>query len=130
MKYSSFNFDVSIKVRNDEEAFFGPGLCELLKHVHKNSSLWKSCKQMKLSSSKAYKMLKNSETALGYPLLIRQVGGNGGGYCLLTERGLWHLEQYTKLEQETRLFMKNYLEEHSAEEFVEKEDSKIPIGEH
>ena len=68
----------------DNERFFGPGPAELLKGVRVYGSLLSSSKAMGMSYSKATRIVKRAETALGFPLLTSTIGGTGGGGSELT----------------------------------------------
>ena len=43
-------------------------------------------------------IVKNAENALGFPLLETKVGGRGGGYAALTDRGRRFLDAYRRFE--------------------------------
>jgi molybdate transport system regulatory protein len=53
---------------------------------------------MGMAYSKAWRIVKTAETALGFPLLESSVGGKGGGKALLTDRGRRFLVAYRKFE--------------------------------
>ena len=80
---------------NDQnEKFFGEGPCRLLRMVEKTGSLNAAAASMDMAYTKAMKMLKNAEAALGFALTTRAIGGkNGGGSQLTFEGRLW-LERY------------------------------------
>lgn len=67
-----------------ENIFFGPGVLTLLELVKEYESLNAAAKKMNLSYSKAFKMIKGTEEALGFKLLDRKIGGAGGGGSNLT----------------------------------------------
>ena len=112
MNFPPFDFEFSIRINKDMNACFGPGLCELLKCIQKTSSVKAAAMEMKMSHGRALKKIQISESLLGYPLLIRQIGGIGGGYSHLTDTACRLIDQYTKLEAETNLFVANYMKEH------------------
>ena len=53
---------------------------------------------MKMSYSKGWKIIRNAEGALGYPLIHRQQGGREGGGSSLTPEGEALLEAYALFE--------------------------------
>ena len=59
--------------------FFGEGPCRLLRCVEKTGSLRAAAMEMEMVYSKACKLLKQAESALGYPLTMRSAGGKDGG---------------------------------------------------
>lgn len=78
-----------------EEIFFGPGVEELLLLVDETGSLHMAAARMKMSYSKAWKMVRAMERELGFPALERQAGGSGGGFSRLTPQGRAFLERYS-----------------------------------
>ena len=62
-----------------EEKIFGPGIAELLERVEETHSLRKATMDMGMAYSKAWRIVKTAENALGFPLLDSAVGGKGGG---------------------------------------------------
>ena len=85
-----------------EEIFFGPGVLTLIQLTHKHESLRAAAKEMNLSYSKANKMIKGSENALGFKLLDRKIGGVGGGGSSLTEECIEFIEIYVNFEKEIK----------------------------
>ncbi len=73
-----------------DQKFFGEGPCRLLRGIAETGSLRASAMQMDMAYTKALKLLKNAENALGYPLTTRTAGGrSGGGSCLTPEGEEW-----------------------------------------
>jgi len=87
-----------------EEIFFGPGVVTLLNFTKEFESLNGAAKEMNLSYSKAYKMIKIAEKALGFKLLDRKIGGIGGGGSSLTPECVEFLDKYTAFDKEVNLF--------------------------
>ena len=83
-----------------KEFFFGPGVLSLLRLVQKYKSLSIASKKMNLSYSKAYKMVKGSEEALGFKLLNRKIGGLGGGGSTLTPECVKFIDKYSDFSKE------------------------------
>ena len=76
------------------EKFFGEGPCRLLKAVEETGSLRSAALSMEMAYSKALKLMKNAENALGFPLTMRAAGGKGGGGSTLTPQGKEWLAKY------------------------------------
>lgn len=74
--------------------FFGEGPCRLLGLVEKLGSLRSAAASMGMAYSKALKLVKQAEAALGFPLTERSVGGRDGGGSTLTPEGRAFLRQY------------------------------------
>ncbi len=81
-----------------EEKIFGPGIAELLERVDETHSLRKATMDMGMAYSKAWRIVRTAENALGFPLLDSTVGGKGGGSAVLTDRGRQFLSAYRQFE--------------------------------
>lgn len=73
---------------------FGPGIAELLGRVDGARSLRAAAAQMGMAYSKAWRIVKESEAALGFRLLHSTTGGHGGGGAELTPEGRDMLRKY------------------------------------
>lgn len=81
-------------VDEKEQKFFGEGPCRLLRGVEETGSLRSAAQRMGMAYTKALKLLKNAEGALGYPLTVRATGGRDGGGSRLTPEGEEWLKRY------------------------------------
>lgn len=95
------------------EKFFGEGPARLLKGIEAHGSLRSAAMSMDMAYTKALKLIKNAESALGFPLTTRVTGGKDGGGSILTPEGkawLDRYEAYTKACEEAnqQLFRKFY----------------------
>lgn len=77
-----------------DDRFFGPGPGVLLRDLARTGSLSAAARELSMSYSKATRVLKDAERALGITLTRRQVGGEGGGFSTLTPEGIDFLERY------------------------------------
>lgn len=80
----------------NQEKFFGEGPCRLLHAVEKTGSLRAGAFSMGMAYTKALKLLKHAEQALGFPLTERMAGGRDGGGSTLTAEGKEWLERYER----------------------------------
>lgn len=76
------------------EKFFGEGPYHLLTAVEETGSLRCAAQSMQMAYSKALKLLKRAEAALGFPLTTRAAGGKDGGGSVLTAEGKEWLRNY------------------------------------
>ena len=76
------------------EKFFGEGPARLLRGVEEQGSLRAAAMSMDMAYTKALKLIRNAETALGFALIRRSTGGKDGGGSYLTEKGKEWLERY------------------------------------
>ncbi|MBR0508306.1 MAG: LysR family transcriptional regulator [Clostridia bacterium] len=94
-----------------EEKIFGPGIAELMERVDRTHSLRKATIEMGMAYSKAWRIVKTAENALGFPLLESSVGGKGGGKAVLTERGRRFLDAYRRFESVVHAYADEIFEE-------------------
>lgn len=79
---------------DSNEKFFGEGPARLLRGIEQTGSLRAAAMSMEMAYTKALKLIRNAENALGFPLIRRSTGGkDGGGSCLTKEGKAW-LERY------------------------------------
>lgn len=76
------------------ERFFGEGPARLLRGVEACGSLRAAAMSMEMAYTKALKLIKQAEAALGYSLITRTTGGKDGGGSILTPEGKRWLSQY------------------------------------
>lgn len=76
------------------EKFFGEGPARLLQGIEEHGSLRSAAISMDMAYTKALKLLKNAEAALGFPLTTRTTGGKSGGGSTLTPEGKAWLSRY------------------------------------
>ena len=79
-----------------EDKCFGPGIAALLARVRELHSLRSAAQSMGMAYSKAWKILRQCETGLGFRLLSSTTGGKGGGGAVLTPEGARLLEAYER----------------------------------
>lgn len=81
---------------DDGKKFFGKGNYILLKEIDKTKSLNKASKNPKMSYSKAFNIIKNSEKIYGEKFVDTEIGGENGGGSTLTETGERLILEYEK----------------------------------
>ena len=78
------------------EKFFGEGPCSLLHGVEQTGSLRAAAQNMGMAYTKALKLLRQAEQALGFALTERAAGGRDGGGSRLTPQGNEWLDTYER----------------------------------
>ena len=76
------------------EKFFGEGPARLLRGIDETGSLRAAAMSMDMAYTKALKLMKHAESALGFALIARTTGGKTGGGSVLTPEGKQWLRQY------------------------------------
>ena len=79
----SMIFKMSVRIYQDENKVFGPGIAQLLHRVRELHSLRAAANSMNMAYSKAWTVLRTAENALGYKLLYSSAGGKNGGGAVL-----------------------------------------------
>ena len=102
-----------------EKKCFGPGPMQLLKGVERTGSLHQSADEMGMAYSKAWKIMKEMEKNLGFPLLLRQAGGIHGGGSVLTQKGGYFLKKYETMLKKIKEFSDEVFEETFDQDFFE-----------
>ncbi|MER3479684.1 MAG: ModE family transcriptional regulator [Meiothermus sp.] len=88
--------------REDGSYLMGPGVMRLLRAVAQAGSLKAGAKRVGMSYRKAWAQLKEAEATLGFPLLQRHSGGEGGGGSALTPEALDFLERCEHFQEGVR----------------------------
>lgn len=86
----------------NQQPHFGKGLVSLMLLIQNGHSLRSACSQMGLAYSKAWRLLKNAENDLGFPILNTQKGGAQHSGSKLTPEGEELLHRYIAFEQEAQ----------------------------
>ena len=82
-----------------EERFFGPGICELLERIRATGSIQAAAAEMKMSYTKAWRIINRAEKEMGVNLITRVSGGRNGGSSSLTETGETAVCAFRELER-------------------------------
>ena len=89
--------------------FLGKGRVELLKAIVICGSISAAAKSMKMSYKKAWAAVDDMNSISDSPLVIRTIGGSGGGGTLITEAGTEAIELYERFESNARAFLDDEL---------------------
>lgn len=89
---------VTLCLMGDKRAF-GPGVAELLEGVRCHGSLQGAARDMAMSYSKAWTVMRNAEEIWGFPLIRRYVGGKDGGRSVLTKQADIILTRYEEMNE-------------------------------
>lgn len=79
-----------------DQKFFGEGPYRLLKRLDETGSLKGAADEMGMAYTKALKLLKQAENALGFKLTERRTGGAMGGGSRLTPEGREWIGKYER----------------------------------
>ena len=98
MMSSKLQYKATLRIMAEGRAF-GPGVAMVLQEVQKYGSLAGAAKQMHMSYSKAWTIIKGAEQIWGFPLTRRHVGGKMGGSSTLTPQAECILSRYEMMQQ-------------------------------
>ena len=90
---------------------FGPGVAALLEEVREKRSLRAAAGSMGMAYSKAWRIVRTAEDALGHKLLDSTIGGRHGGGAALTEEAEAWLAAYQALREEVDAFAQRRFQE-------------------
>lgn len=90
---------------------FGKGLAQLFSRIDRLGTLQEAAKAEKMSYRYAWEMVRKAERHLGKTLLIRRVGGRGGGDSQLSPDGRLLLKAFQQLSEETAKFADRQFQE-------------------
>lgn len=114
-RHNRQNLHPEIEVRLvKEQAFFGPDSAQLLSLIELAGCVSLACRQMNISYSKGWKIIRQMESQLGYVLVQRQQGGKNGGKASLTARGKRFLDGFYNFDAACRQAAQALFDEHIA----------------
>ena len=102
---------MTVRLYAGEEKSFGPGIARLLHRVEELHSLRAAALSMDMAYSKAWSIIRQAESTLGFPLLNRTVGGRNGGGANLTEAAAELLRTYDSYCREVEVYAKTLFDE-------------------
>ncbi|MCI8971442.1 MAG: LysR family transcriptional regulator [Oscillibacter sp.] len=91
---------------------FGPGVAALLEEVREKRSLRAAAASMGMAYSKAWRIIRTAEEALGCKLLDSTIGGRHGGGAALTKEAEALLAAYQSLREEVSAYAQERFREH------------------
>ena len=103
-------YKLKIQIGNNEPNF-GKGVVELLELCDKYGSLSKAYKEMGMSNSKAWKIIKRAQEDLGYELAHTTSGGSLGGGSQLTLEGKELVRKYKLFQEKIEMYSEQVFKE-------------------
>ncbi len=101
MRKTSSRFQVRSKIwlEIEGEPVFGQGRDDLLRRIRKTGSINAAAREMGIPYRKAWTYIDAMERRMGFPLVIRQKGGAGGGESILSPQAVALLKKYESLKK-------------------------------
>ncbi len=106
----SLNYKLWLEINGNK--VFGDGPCDILKRIKHLGSLRMAAAEINMSYSQAWQLMKNLENIIGFPLLIKKVGGEFGGGSILTPEGEELIKQYERFREEANEKLEQLFKKH------------------
>jgi molybdate transport system regulatory protein len=100
-----------IWIRTKNGAFLGFGRVALLKKIDEYGSISKAAADMKMSYKKAWELVNSMNSQHSSPLVIRKIGGKGGGGSVLSAAGKNAIKVFEDLAQKNDDFLNDRMKE-------------------
>jgi molybdate transport repressor ModE-like protein len=98
-----------------EKPFFDSRMAMLLTLIDETRSVRAACQRMQISYSSGWNLIRNLESQLKFPLILRSQGGVGGSMSVLSEDGKKLLRLFndyqTELQQQAESLYEKYFSE-------------------
>ncbi len=107
-----FNLRSKVWLEKEGIKVFGDGPCDILRRIERTGSLRQAALEINMSYSQAWGLLSTLERRLGFPLLYKQAGGEGGGGSVLTREGRELTNSFTAFRQEMAISQKELFCKH------------------
>ncbi|MCH4178345.1 MAG: LysR family transcriptional regulator [Megasphaera sp.] len=119
MEKETLHCKVTVRIMTDRKAF-GPGVAEILTGIRKYHSLRGAARQMGMSYTKAWTIIREAEKIWGFSLTQRHAGGKEGGSSVLTEPARIVLERYEAMSRELHELAEQKFQQYFNEEELRK----------
>lgn len=87
-----------IWIKEKGKNFIGHGKVELLERIHKNGSISKAAKEMKMSYKAAWDCIDAMNKLSHEPIVVSALGGRNGGGTSVTQKGLEIIKAFRQME--------------------------------
>ena len=101
----NMNLKVKLYLEDEQGKFMGIGVLWLLEKVRTCGSLRSAAEEMDISYSKAFRMVRNLESALGVEVLERRRGGMERAGAKLTRFGESFISLYDGFQKECKILL-------------------------
>jgi molybdate transport system regulatory protein len=87
-----------IRINFGDRTFLGPGKVRLMELIDELGSISAAGRAMGMSYRRAWMIIDSLNTAFVSPLVVKQIGGSGGGGAVLTELGQEIVKRYRQVQ--------------------------------
>ncbi len=107
-----YRLKTKIWLEKNGHKVFGDGPYDILNRVEQLGSLRQAAAQINMSYSQAWRLIKMLERNLGFPILVKRVGGPGGGCSILTPQAKELSEAYRAFRHDADHALNSIYHEH------------------
>ena len=94
----------------NDQSFLGNGRVLLLENIEREGSINKAAKAMGMSYKRAWQMVEAINGLANEPIVVRSVGGHGGGGTRLTEKGTKIVSEFKRIDNLCKELLNKELE--------------------
>ena len=105
----SFKVHSRIWISTEDGNYLGEGRIALLKEIQEHKSISKAAKSMNMSYKKAWDMVNAMNTISNSPLVIRTIGGTGGGGSKITESGIKAIALFNEIKASNKAHLESQI---------------------
>ncbi|MEL1255067.1 LysR family transcriptional regulator [Flavobacterium sp. DGU38] len=99
-----YNVEVRLWIEESDGPFLGIGKVWLLENIRKTGSITNAAKEMKMAYRQAWQLVEEMNRRAESPLVVKLLGGKGGGGARLTEAGERAIAVFYELEKRIKDF--------------------------
>lgn len=111
MPTEEYTIKSRIWIRSKNGAFLGSGRVALLKKIDEYGSISKAAADMKMSYKKAWELVSSMNAQHSTALVIRKIGGKGGGGSELSSVGRNAIKIFEELVEKNHKFLNDRMKE-------------------
>lgn len=100
-----YNVEVRLWIEESEGPFLGIGKVWLLENIRKTGSITNAAKEMKMAYRQAWQLVEEMNQRAESPLVVKLLGGKGGGGARLTEAGEKAIVVFYEVEKRIKDFV-------------------------
>jgi molybdate transport system regulatory protein len=101
-----YSVEFRVWINEEEGHFLGLGRVRLLENIKKTGSISKGAKEMKMSYRQAWQMVEDMNKRSDKPLVVKMLGGKGGGGAEITKAGDKAIKLYYQIEEKVKKLSK------------------------
>ena len=99
-----YNVEVRLWIEESDGPFLGIGKVWLLENIRKTGSITNAAKEMKMAYRQAWQLVEEMNRRAESPLVVKLLGGKGGGGARLTEAGERAIAVFYEIEKRIKDF--------------------------